>query len=251
MFNGVLLLFGGLVLFLTNCSKSEEIPKYSSSVYQRNQKIGQELKEKQYLKLKSRIASKQHRFVSEYKLHEKRPALLALSKKFTYQVLRDTIFPYWYDTPWDYNGISQVPGKGEIACGYFVTTCLRDAGFRVERSRLAQQASSKIIKSVCGGQNIHIIGHNNLQQLEKYLLKQKDGLFIIGLDNHVGFVDKQGHNLWIIHSNGVAGSLMVEREKLLASKLVKKSQAFYLAPLTNNSHAHNFWTRGQQIPTLN
>jgi hypothetical protein len=251
VFNGVLVIFGCLVLFLTNCSKSDEIPKYRSQVYQTNLKIGQEIKEKQYLKLKRRITQKQQRFTSEFKKVDKQATLLALSKKYTYKLLTDTIFPYWYDTGWDYNGISQTPGKGKIACGYFVTTCLRDAGFKVERSRLAQQASSNIMKSVCGEQNIYIIGHNNMEELKSYLLNQKNGLFIIGLDNHVGFVNKEDQNLWIIHSNGVAGSLMVERENLMDSKLVNKSQAFYLAPLTNNSHAHNFWIKSQQIPTLN
>lgn len=251
VFNGVLIFLGGLVLFLTNCSKSDEIPKYKSEVYRKNLKMGQDLKEKQYEKLKSRIKKRQLQFESEHRNAENKAVLLALSKKYTYTLLADTIFPYWYDTSWDYNGISQTPGRGQIACGYFVTTCLRDAGFKVERSRLAQQASSNIMKSVCGAQNIHIIGHNDMKKLKNYLLNQKDGLFIIGLDNHVGFVNKDGQNLWIIHSNGVAGSLMVERENLLESKLVKQSQAFYLAPLTNNTHAHNFWIQSQQIPTLN
>jgi hypothetical protein len=43
---------------------------------------------------------------------------------------------------------SETPGRGEIACGYFVSTVLRDAGFGVERVRLAQQASERIVRTL-------------------------------------------------------------------------------------------------------
>jgi len=36
--------------------------------------------------------------------------------------LVEEIFPAWSGTPWDFNGISQTPGEGEIACGYFVSS---------------------------------------------------------------------------------------------------------------------------------
>src|SRR5437764_1215954 len=39
------------------------------------------------------------------------------------------IFPAWFGTPWDFNGTTQTPGEGKIACGYFVTTVMRDLGF--------------------------------------------------------------------------------------------------------------------------
>src|SRR6476660_4877291 len=29
------------------------------------------------------------------------------------------IFPSWYGTPWDFNGTTEVPQQGKIACGYF------------------------------------------------------------------------------------------------------------------------------------
>ena len=58
------------------------------------------------------------------------------------------IFPSWYGTPWDFYGTTQAPQQGKIACGYFVSTVLRDAGWRVQRVRLAQQASENIILSL-------------------------------------------------------------------------------------------------------
>lgn len=251
LINGFIVFTGIGVLFLTNCKKFEESSRYDNYIYKKNAEISQKQKEKNYTYLKENIRIKQHAFIEEFKNQNRQTALLALAKDYTYKLMTDTLLPYWYDTRWDYNGTTQTPGRGEIACGYFVTTSLRDAGFKVQRAKLAQQASSNIMKSVCGEQNIHIIGHNNIKALKNYLLEQKDGLFIIGLDNHVGFVHKKGTEIWIIHSNGVSGRMMVERENLTESQLVLNSQAFYLAPLTNNTHAHKFWLRGQDIPTLN
>ncbi|WMJ72126.1 hypothetical protein RCC89_02925 [Cytophagaceae bacterium ABcell3] len=38
--------------------------------------------------------------------------------------LVNKLIPYWYGTKWDFEGHTDVPGKGEIACGYFVSTTL-------------------------------------------------------------------------------------------------------------------------------
>ena len=38
--------------------------------------------------------------------------------------LADSVFPAWYGTKWDFNGHTNVPKEGLIACGYFVSTTL-------------------------------------------------------------------------------------------------------------------------------
>jgi hypothetical protein len=72
---------------------------------------------------------------------------------FSQKVVED-IIAQWYGTPWDFNGITQEPRQGQIACGYFVTTVLRDAGFTLNRIRLAQSPSSEIIKAVADKNSI-------------------------------------------------------------------------------------------------
>ena len=51
----------------------------------------------------------------------------------------------WLGTPWDFNGTAHEPGTGKVACGYFVSSVLQDAGFLVEWAPLAQQASQNIL----------------------------------------------------------------------------------------------------------
>src|ERR1700741_5295000 len=55
--------------------------------------------------------------------------------------LRDSLLPCWYGTPWGFYGTTEEPGQGTIACGYFVTTVLRDAGCSLQRIKLAQYPS--------------------------------------------------------------------------------------------------------------
>ena len=63
----------------------------------------------------------------------------ALSKqgkeKIFTRAVAETIIPDWIGTKWDFNGISEKPQQGNIACGYFVTTVLRDAGLNLARSK--------------------------------------------------------------------------------------------------------------------
>ena len=68
---------------------------------------------------------------------------------YFFEMLNDSIFGYWMQTPWDFNGHTDTPRKGEIACGYFVTTTLRDIGVRLQRYKLAQQAASVITEKLC------------------------------------------------------------------------------------------------------
>jgi hypothetical protein len=71
----------------------------------------------------------------------------AKEKVFT-DAVTETIIPAWIGTAWDFNGITETPQKGNIACGYFVTTVLRDAGLPIARVKLAQCASGQMITSL-------------------------------------------------------------------------------------------------------
>jgi len=127
------------------------------------------------------------------------------------------LVPHWIGTPWDYNGITQTPGKGKIACGYFVTTVLRDAGVRINRVKMAQCASETMINSLTKNK----VNYSSLS-FNEFINKVKakgNGLSIIGLDNHTGFLYNDGKELWFIHSS-VAGTRAVAKEKARASSVL-------------------------------
>ncbi len=214
-----------------------------------------ELEEKlnSYQGLRDRVKLKQDAFKLDYSKADDahKQGLIALSRKYLYTTLTDSIFPYWYNTDWDYYGTTETPGKGSIACGYFVTTTLKHCGFNINRVKLAQQASSVLIKTICGKGKTKIIGHNNTTALKEYLLQQKDGLFIIGLDNHVGFIQKDGTELFAIHSNGISSCDKVIKEPLADCKLINSSQAFYVGNIFANEDILIKWIKQEKIDMVN
>lgn len=114
-----------------------------------------------------------------------------------------TLLPYWYGTPWDFNGISETPQQGNIACGYYVSTTLRDAGLDVERAKLAQQASENIIKSLT---NDTYIKRFSGQSIDDFLAVVDDwgaGLYVVGLDYHVGYLWHDGEQMHFIHATAL------------------------------------------------
>ena len=98
-----------------------------------------------------------------------------IARKKLLEVLQTDIFPAWYGTTWDFNGISQTPGEGKIACGYFVSTCLRDAGFNVPRIRMAQQPSQRIIGQYLNGLGLRCLSVDRVRTAEEFLSSSKDG----------------------------------------------------------------------------
>ena len=94
----------------------------------------------------------------------------------------------WMGTPWTFSGTSQTPGEGSIACGYFVTTTLQQAGMEVERVRLAQAASEQMILAIADPDSIRRFSNASLEDFLEDLRSQGEGYYIVGLDNHTGFL---------------------------------------------------------------
>ncbi|MFV0238065.1 MAG: hypothetical protein ACK5HU_06000 [Flavobacteriales bacterium] len=160
-------------------------------------------------------------------------------RKVIYTLLNDSIFPYWYGTSWGYNGISEKPLEGSIACGYFVTTTLRDVGFPVQRISWAQEPSSVLIKKTCSPSSIKMF--SNFSDLKNYLNKQSDqNLFILGLDSHVGFITKENNLLFFTHSS-YTGEKMVKKELIEKSIPIISSKSFFIGNVLDNKPLLKRW----------
>lgn len=160
-----------------------------------------------------------------------------------YTTLVKEIFPAWYNTPWDFNGTSNIPGKGEIACGYFVSTTLKHAGFNLNRYRLAQQAASVIASAFCPKKRIKRFQH--VIQILNYLSQQPNGVFIVGLDYHVGFIVVENKEVYFVHSDYY--NLKVVKEKAKDSAAFTSSEIYVLGEITSNKELMNKWLKGTKI----
>lgn len=146
----------------------------------------------------------------------------------------DALYPYWLGTRWDFNGTSQVPGEGQIACGYFVTTMIEDMHIPINRIQMAQCASEEMIMNQI--ESSYITRYNAVEHdtLFSFIRQHADRLYIIGLDNHTGFIRKDHEGVWFIHSSG-RFPFRVIKENAETSKTIRNSKYKVLGCLSEGS----------------
>lgn len=160
-----------------------------------------------------------------------------------YFALTDSVFPAWMGTKWDFNGTSNIPKHGEIACGYFVTTTLKHIGFNLNRYKLAQQASLTVVDVLCGKQKQHAYNKNGL--IEKLSKLNGHHLFVVGLDYHVGYIAVEQNTVYFIHSDFFEGKVVQE----LASESTgfAATKAYVYGEITYNKSLFKKWRSNQKI----
>lgn len=156
------------------------------------------------------------------------------------------IFPHWVGTGWDFNGTSTEPKKGVIACGYFVTTLLEDAGINLPRVKLAQQASSVIMTSVAGGEKPKWLS-GSPEEFEKKAIALPEGLYILGLDYHTGFLWIEGGQAYFLHSNYLPPQ-KVTMEKVVSSPAIAASKVKVVGKVSGSDYLVMHWLSGEAIP---
>lgn len=160
-------------------------------------------------------------------------------KIFTSSVT-ETIVPAWIGTAWDFNGISEKPQQGSIACGYFVTTILRDAGLSLARVKLAQCASEQMITSLVQSKYIQRFSNVEMKDFISTVKSQRYGLYIVGLDNHTGFIYNDGREVYFIHAS-YTGPRRVLKEIALTSLILEKSKYKVLGKISEDENVLGRW----------
>lgn len=150
------------------------------------------------------------------------------------------IFPYWYSTKWDFNGTTQKPQEGSIACGYFVTTTLLHMGVKINRVKMAQCASEEMIRSLTTKKNIYHLSGLSLIEFEKKLIQLGTGLYIIGLDNHTGYLLISEEGNFFIHASGWF-PFKVVKDKLSESKVVGRSKYRVVGKISDDEQFLKNW----------
>lgn len=193
-----------------------------------------------YDSLRGQIEERRNKFSTTYleaKSDSARKEVIKESKDYLISILTDTVFPYWYGTDWAFSGITEKPNSGYIACGYFVSTTLKHAGFKLNRYKLAQQASALIAKSVSGPGNTSTF--KTITEVKKIMESRPDGLYVLGLDYHVGFLLKEKDELFFIHSNYLAPR-KVTREKFSFSEAVQLSDIFVVGEILTDKNVEKW-----------
>ncbi|MGD1844547.1 MAG: hypothetical protein ACFB10_04060 [Salibacteraceae bacterium] len=196
---------------------------------------------------KNRIALAEKYVQAENEVDKNR--VLDTAEAYLLTVFQQKMLPAWMGTPWDFNGISAIPGKGEIACGYFVSTTLKHAGFELNRFRLAQQYSHSIVKSLSLGQEVVVLRNAPLEKAVAYFESRSENLYVVGLDNHVGFVERLQGKLFFTHSNYIDREGVV-REPLTQSNAFASSQTFVIGAVMPQRELLKRWLMKESIPIV-
>jgi len=174
------------------------------------------------------ISKRHFKFTQEYrksKNEKEKKIIINKVRNFLFDVMLKKIMPPWIGTPWSFSGKSKIPGDGSIACGYFVVHILKDLGFKMSE-KMARQPSENIIKNLIRTRNIKRFWNSaSMDKVKKWIVESEEGIYIVGLDIHVGFIINKGNKITFIHSN-----YYDPPSKVVNQDLMEKS------PLTNSKY---------------
>lgn len=151
----------------------------------------------------------------------KQDSILLSAQDFLLNIA-DPIFKAWYNTPWDFNGHTDTPQKGQIACGYFVTTTMRDMGFQLNRYKWAQKSAEDLVRIACS--DIKQFYQQPMTDIIKYIEDSGEGLYLVGLDCHVGYIYYYKGKMQFVHSNYYRPKIGVMSENLIGRNPLNDSK---------------------------
>lgn len=165
--------------------------------------------------------------------------------KYLYTKLLNDIVPHWYNTPWNFNGHTNVPNKGEIACGYFVSTTLKHLGFNLNRYRMAQQGGMNEAKTLQSKPELKIFSKVSFSKLKERLNSvYKGGVYFVGLDNHVGYVVLKDEEVYFLHSSYYDNMVIME---LAEESPCFASDIYVFAEITSNKGLIRKWILNEEL----
>ena len=154
------------------------------------------------------------------------------------------LLPTWEGTGWAMNGTSEVPGEGQVACGYLVSTVLRDVGLPVERVRLAQQGAEDIIRTLTD--ELSVERYQGATVAEVLRDHEAPGVYVVGLDWHVGMLVVTDDEQTFCHA-----SRSQQREVLCEKAASARSlRSRYTVVGQLSQRALESWLLGTPLPTV-
>lgn len=184
------------------------------------------------------------KYQNAYKTSLHKDSVLLSAGLFLEEQITNSMFEFWKGTPWDFYGTTDVPKQGKIACGYYVSTSLKHLGWNVNRYKLAQQTPLNEIQSLDPKAEIIIGGHSVFMDYLKN--KATDGLYMIGLSNHVGMIFKKDTNVYFLHSYFYKNTGVV-KENAFSSWLLTNYDTFILGKISRNKEFVKKWLTDEEV----
>lgn len=191
------------------------------------------------------IESKRMEFLRSYRLvksNKEKERVIDQARSFLNETLPGKVFPAWYGTPWSFNGNAEYPFQGCIACGSFVENILKHTGFEID-NRMSEQPSEYIIRNICEDHDIARFSNVSIGSFNREVQKMGEGIYIVGLDSHVGFLYILKGKYRFVHSHGY---LFVLSEIPSLSPVLRMSKYRVVGKLFNKRMIEQ-WLQSEKI----
>ncbi len=119
--------------------------------------------------------------------------------------VRNDVVEKWIGTPYDFYGCPKDPQNGGIACGHFVGRVMEEVGMPYSSIKMGQQPAENIIKNLCSPETISRFSDVPYSKFKEAVISNGEGMYIVGLDCHVGFLHVHKRDVSFIHSGPSAG----------------------------------------------
>jgi hypothetical protein len=160
----------------------------------------------------------------------------------------DQLHRAWLGTRWGL-GMPQTthPGKGKVNCGLFVALVLRHMGFNLNIWKFNRQAASDAIRSVAPRRTRKHFSNTPMKRFLKRVRAMGPGLFIIGLDFHIGFLRQTEDDLRFVHASYIDHKVVDEPAATAVPIVTSKYRVVgkILQPGMRNT-----WLAGRRIKVL-
>jgi len=213
--------------------------------------------------LRAEIAEKRAELHGRWKqerTRSERQALREEARAYLHGAIADEIVPAWLGQPWTMAVIKDglkpnaeypgQPGRG-ISCSWFVVRVLQDAGLRFAgASRFAGTISIHFARSmVSHKKQVERYSYVTPAELEQKLAAKGDGLYVVGLNCHIGFIHVKDGEAKFMHSSYV-DPYEVVLEPLTESLAIELSEdaGYVVAPLFHDSYLIDRWITGNAVP---
>jgi hypothetical protein len=184
-----------------------------------------------------------------------RLAIRAQARRVVTTAIRERIFSAWLGTPWGLGPTSTAirphePGK-VVGCSYFVTAVLLNAGLRLEsRARFAMAPSELIQKALAPAKSdLHRFFGVEGEPLRRRIATLGDGVYLVGLNIHTGFLVVQGGEVRVVHASYTPPTQVVD-EPLLRSQVIDLSRrrGYVVTPIFQDDFLIDAWLTGKPVP---
>ena len=204
--------------------------------------------------LESKRIDLHHRFRQARSAAE-RAAIRQQARTTVLLAITDTIFPAWMGTSWGLGPHSTAlrphqPGM-VVGCSYFVTGVLLNAGLRLSsRARFAQAPSALMQQALTpDARHLHRYPGLRLEVLTRRLLALGDGVYIVGLNIHTGFLVIEAGTVRVVHASYAPPQQVVD-EPLGESAVIALSRrrGYVVTPIFKDDRLVNYWLSGRPVP---